>query len=71
MSVVKTKYEFSYGLSLSSMSGKERSKQTTIPIAPETRDKLQRLKLSDGEESWDHLLNRLYESIPSRLKATA
>lgn len=49
----------------------KKPKTTTIPLHPETRDKLAGLKLSDGEESWDHLLNRIYESIPPRLKATA
>lgn len=53
------------------MNGDKREKQTTIPLAPETRDKLEKLKLSDGEESWDHLLNRIYESLPKAFKALA
>lgn len=35
------------------------SGRTSIALQPETKELLEPLKLSDGEESWDHLLGRL------------
>lgn len=37
--------------------GKPRT--TTIPLRPETKDEFGAFKLSDGEESWDHLTCRV------------
>lgn len=33
---------------------------STVELKVETKRLLESIKLSDGEESWDHLLNRLY-----------
>lgn len=40
---------------------------TTIPIQHETRDKLR--QISNKSESWDAVLNRLYENEITRINA--
>jgi hypothetical protein len=53
------------------MAASEKRSISTIELKVETKEKLAKLKLSDGEESWDHLLNRVYENLPRTFKATA
>jgi hypothetical protein len=38
----------------------KRPKTTTVPLSQQTKRQLESIKLSDGEESWDHQLSRLY-----------
>jgi hypothetical protein len=45
---------------------------TSIPVSHETRDELAKLKLLDGEESWDHLIRRAKDALqhaPAQLEA--
>jgi hypothetical protein len=40
------------------MESPERRKDTSISVSVETKEELEKQKLLDGEESWDHLIRR-------------
>lgn len=40
------------------------SGKTTLPVSPEVKSKLESIKGFDGAETWDHLLNWLFENRP-------